>query len=691
MKLRIVYRSYGGENRKDRPAFYSKKLALESMLRAAERAGAEIVFVNDGPVPEERLARMREAGEVVTLPGVGMRGSYVAALRLPDRFGWPDDDLVWFSEDDYLYAPDAFVRLVAAATQLPAQYFALYGGTQRYPVAPGVEDVVSPRGWSPGPPVVVDGQSWSRALSTASTFGVGVAALRADLPIFLQGLLPHRTMLRDHDTAVVYQGFEPHRWGGLARDLVGASGAPLRARVREAALVPFKAALNLRSHRRATRRRVLLAAEPNLATHLEIAQLAPGRDWSAVARETAEWASARAPRREPVALPAIRVLVVENSLRDNGGLRVSLENTRRWAASGVPARVAVVQDVADAPLATPDTGADVVMLARRGSRFRTTWPAALARLTVLARRSGVVVCGSEIGFGLLLAYAAARLARRPFAVLVQGDLDEAIATWLPRPLRRPTRWVHRHADAAVCVAENLVAGVVANGLPASRAHVVPNGIDVAAIRARAGLSPGGAHPPVRADAGVPVILGLGRLSPQKDFAALVSASAQVTAAAVPHRLVIVGDGPERPRLEALISELDAADTVELAGHAENPYPLLAAADLVVLPSRSEGMPLVLIEALALGRPIIATRSGTGTELLLGGGEYGELVPVGSVDALAAAIEKHLRDPSALRERAARGPRRALGFDGATSARATYDVLVDLAVASAGMSRTALSR
>ena len=293
MRLRIVYRSYGGENMKNRPGYYTKALALQSFLRAAEAVDAEIVFMNDGPMPEERLALMRDVGEIVTLPGVGMRRSYMTGLRLPARRGWPADDVVWFSEDDYLYAPDALSRLRAAAERLQADYFALYARTDEYDVNPdGPHDWI-PRGWAPGPPATVDDQQWVRVLSTASTFGARVGALDADMSIFAQALLPHKKMYRDHDTCVVYQGYEPHDWRQLGRDLVGRAEGDVKTRLREVALAPFKAALNVRSHRRASHSRVLLAAAPNLATHLELAWMAPGTDWQQVAKETAEWAADR--------------------------------------------------------------------------------------------------------------------------------------------------------------------------------------------------------------------------------------------------------------------------------------------------------------------------------------------------------------------------------------------------------------
>lgn len=293
MTLRIVYRSYGGDNEKDRPAYFSKHLSLRSLLRAADAVDCEILFLNDGPVPEVLLNLMRGRGEIVELPGLGLFGSLMSALRLPTERGWADDDVVYFCEDDYLHTPDALTHLVAAVEHLPADYFALYGTLPAERAAGQVSDPshVQPRGWRAGSQVVGD-QEWVRVLGTTSTFGVRVAALRADMSIVRQAKIPHRNMYRDWDVSLAYQGFEPYRWVGLFRDLALLGPGSRRDRVRAATLAPFKMGMNLRSHRRARHRHVLMAASPNLATHLESDYLATGRDWERVARDTQQWAEA---------------------------------------------------------------------------------------------------------------------------------------------------------------------------------------------------------------------------------------------------------------------------------------------------------------------------------------------------------------------------------------------------------------
>ncbi|MBW0118398.1 glycosyltransferase [Pseudonocardia abyssalis] len=371
------------------------------------------------------------------------------------------------------------------------------------------------------------------------------------------------------------------------------------------------------------------------------------------------------------------ILVVADSLRDNGGVRVALEYARQWRRMGSPAQVVAVQDVDDVALAPVDPIVPVGFLTARNSRFRNTWPAALGRLVRRARRADVVLAGSETGIGLLLGYAAARLARRPFAVLVQADLDDSIATWVKRPVQPLTRYVHAHVDAAISVADSIVPGVVANGLPADRVSVVVNGIDVARVREAAALPPVGTPADPRPPGTPPVVVGQGRLSVQKDFPLLVRAHARVLAAGVDHRLVIIGDGPIRDDIAAVVAEEGVEATVRLAGYVDNPYPITSTADLFVLSSNSEGMPLTILEALAVGVPIVATRCGTGVDLLLADGRYGDLVAVGALDDLSAAIERHLREPSVLGERARGGPEQAMSFDVTRSARTIHDLLAGL--------------
>jgi glycosyltransferase involved in cell wall biosynthesis len=140
----------------------------------------------------------------------------------------------------------------------------------------------------------------------------------------------------------------------------------------------------------------------------------------------------------------------------------------------------------------------------------------------------------------------------------------------------------------------------------------------------------------------PVLLAVGRLQLQKDYPTLIRAFAQVRQTR-PVRLLILGEGKERPLLEALIKDLGLEQDVSLPGFVMNPYAYMARASLFVLSSRWEGLPTVLIEALCCGTPVVSTDCPSGPREILREGQYGQLVPVGEPDVLARAIEAALVD------------------------------------------------
>jgi len=151
-----------------------------------------------------------------------------------------------------------------------------------------------------------------------------------------------------------------------------------------------------------------------------------------------------------------------------------------------------------------------------------------------------------------------------------------------------------------------------------------------------------------------VVLTLARLDEQKGLLTLVRAAAYVPDA----RFVIAGEGPQRPQLEALIRSLGLHDRVHLLGHRPDVAGLLTACDVFVLPSRFEGLPVALLEAMAAGRPVIATDIG-GTDEIVRHEDTGLLVPADDAGALAAAITRVLSDPVLARRIGAAGRERVL--------------------------------
>jgi glycosyltransferase involved in cell wall biosynthesis len=369
-----------------------------------------------------------------------------------------------------------------------------------------------------------------------------------------------------------------------------------------------------------------------------------------------------------------RILLLEGALRDNGGLRVNHDLVRRWVADGVSASLLVLENVApDTPMLTPSADVPWTYASAKVRRSRAALPFVIAGLVRHCRRADVVISGSEVGWQLLLGRLVTRLLRRPFVTLVQSLLGPAIDDWRPASLRRGLRWANRHVDAALCVAPGLVPQVVANGLAPDRVAVLPVGIDVDEVIRRGRQASAGAR--LRPDSATPLLVAMGRLSPVKGFDLLIDASARLRDQGLAHHIMIVGEGPQRAELEALIQARGLREEVELVGFLSEPQPLLAAADVFVLPSRREGNGgLVLLEALAHGRPIVAADCETGPREVLQDGAFGDLVPMQDPEALAAALARHLRDPSRLRAIAALGPARARDFDQVAAARRMLDHL-----------------
>ncbi len=151
----------------------------------------------------------------------------------------------------------------------------------------------------------------------------------------------------------------------------------------------------------------------------------------------------------------------------------------------------------------------------------------------------------------------------------------------------------------------------------------------------------------------PVFISIGRLTEQKDYFSLLRAFAQVRVRQKA-KLLILGEGEDRKGLEALIEELGLEDDVSLPGFLDNPYAYLKRSDVFVSSSGWEGLPTVVIEALALGKPVVATDCPGGSAEILEAGKYGHLVKVADPVALAQAMQESLKTPwdaAALQKRA----------------------------------------
>jgi glycosyltransferase involved in cell wall biosynthesis len=257
--------------------------------------------------------------------------------------------------------------------------------------------------------------------------------------------------------------------------------------------------------------------------------------------------------------------------------------------------------------------------------------------------------------------------RRPVALIAAMDHSSVVALWarklagvdtriiatvhvnLSAVFNSSTRWRVRllpfflryfypWADEIVAVSKGVAddLAVVAN-VPRERIKVIYNPVVNGELLEKA--SEPVQHPWFTRNQ-PPVILGVGRLALEKGFDVLIRAFAHVRKERSV-KLIILGEGDQRPILEDLIRTLGVDRDVCLAGYKENPYAYMQRAQLFVLSSRHEGFGLVLVEAMALGLPVISSDCESGPREILQDGRYGALVPVGSVEALTATILSNL--------------------------------------------------
>ena len=218
------------------------------------------------------------------------------------------------------------------------------------------------------------------------------------------------------------------------------------------------------------------------------------------------------------------------------------------------------------------------------------------------------------------------------------------------------------SDALIAVSEAVKQDLVTLGVaPAGHIRVVPLGLDLERFTLELPRGVLRAGPGVAADA--PLVGMVGRLVPIKDVPTFLRAAALVRAARPDVRFALVGDGEERAALEREAARLGLSSALSFHGWRRDMEAVYGDLDVVVNSSRNEGTPVALIEALASGRPVVATRVG-GTADLLAGGEFGHLVPPEDPRALADAILGVLEDTPAARRRALLGRAHVLARHGA---------------------------
>jgi hypothetical protein len=246
MHVTAVYRTYDGDNGRDRPSYFDKLAAFQSFLlswRHLPPANRRLIIALNSPrmpAPFQRLFD-RYADEVRVLAEPGKKTTYRTILRWVDEM--PDDGLAYFAEDDYLYLPEAMSEIAVAAASVPhAHYFTPYDHPDRYVRTDdmhfGRRDFVA----------IAGHRHWRTVESTCSTYAVRVSTMRRDG--ILHRALCYTGRIRDRMAFRLVQGIGPYFWKFPKRHLLG----PV----------------------------------PSLGTHLEQSHLAPLIDWAAVAERTAQ-------------------------------------------------------------------------------------------------------------------------------------------------------------------------------------------------------------------------------------------------------------------------------------------------------------------------------------------------------------------------------------------------------------------
>jgi glycosyltransferase involved in cell wall biosynthesis len=252
--------------------------------------------------------------------------------------------------------------------------------------------------------------------------------------------------------------------------------------------------------------------------------------------------------------------------------------------------------------------------------------------------------------------------------------------WLDYPWARrlswtSTVWYYNHCDVVISPTHSLAEGLTTHGLKRTPV-IVPNPVDTESYRPASGPE---ARERLRAALGLsgPVLIYMGRVSYEKSIDQLIKALALVVNDEPAATLLVIGDGPDRARLERMASSLGLADRVRFTGYlfGQHLIEALQAGDLFVLGSKSENMPLAVLEAMAAGLPTVAVSSLGMTEIVRDG-DNGVLLPPDQPRAMASAIVGLIRDPQTRNAMAARSRQLSMQYSHAASAESLLAIYAE---------------
>ena len=330
-------------------------------------------------------------------------------------------------------------------------------------------------------------------------------------------------------------------------------------------------------------------------------------------------------------VPGRRVLFFVPRLAGGGAERVTLALAAGFVAAGYECHLAVGVNGGELRTEVPSD----VVLHVLGQERTARCVRSLAGLIRTLEPDALFSC---LNHANVVAVAAAKLARRGTSIVVAEHIQLAryageSSKWRDKAMPAFVRLAYRHANRVVAVSDGVAADLVRTGrVPPARIVTITNPVDVERIRRMAAVRPADpwfSHGPAP-------IVGVGRLTEQKAFDVLIEATALAASRREERRLVILGEGPERGNLEALAAKRQVE--LKTPGFVRNPYAYMSYAGVLAVSSRWEGLPLVIVEGMVLGVPIVSTDCDSGPrELLALDRGHESLVPVDDAHAMAAAI------------------------------------------------------
>lgn len=344
-------------------------------------------------------------------------------------------------------------------------------------------------------------------------------------------------------------------------------------------------------------------------------------------------------------MKSYRVSFVVSGMRLGGAERVVSMLANHWASIGWAVQIATIDTPKGEPSffeLHPDVHFETLDLAGSVSH----WPRKTRLIgQMLKLRRAMLRWKSDVVIGVVdgaSCQAIMAMLGSSTPVLAAEHTNPFIHQLTPKSDRR-RRAMYPKAASVVCLLPRHVEFFPED--VRRRASVIPN--PIVPVPRPAGASED-AERPKR-------VVALGRLAPEKAFHKLISAFASVADRHPDWTLDIWGEGPERPRLEALVEELGLAGRVRLPGATKDVYSVLYASDLFVLSSEYEGLPMALCEALASGLPVVSFDCETGPREILREGVDGLLIPAGDVEALGSTMNRLMSDDAERKRMAARAP------------------------------------